>query len=69
MYIMRKKNNISDENQGVFKAFSRLTCNLAFPQNIDREFPKDLRLIKKLNGEDINKDMINIGFGTNVELR
>ena len=53
---MRKNNNISDENQGVFKAFSRLTCNLAFPQNIDREFPKDLRLIKKLNGEDINNN-------------
>jgi hypothetical protein len=56
--VMKKKNknNINIENQGVFKAFSRLTCNLAFPENIDRQFPKDLRLIKKLNGEDINNN-------------
>jgi len=44
------------EISSVYRAFSRLVCNFAFPDEIEREFPKDIRTLKKkemaLNEED-----------------
>ena len=43
----------------VYRAFSRLVCNFAFPNEIPREFPQDIRLLKKkeiaLNEDDNSK--------------
>jgi hypothetical protein len=44
------------EISSVYRAFSRLVCNFAFPDEIQREFPQDIRTLKKkemaLNEED-----------------
>jgi hypothetical protein len=44
------------EISSVYRAFSRLVCNFAFPDEIQREFPQEIRTLKKkemaLNEED-----------------
>jgi len=44
------------EISSVYRAFSRLVCNFAFPEEIPREFPQDIRKLKKkeiaINEED-----------------
>jgi len=44
------------EVSSVYRAFSRLVCNFAFPEEIPREFPQDVRTLKKkemaMNEED-----------------
>jgi len=46
------------EISSVYRAFSRLVCNFAFPDEIPREFPQDIRILKKkeltLNEDDDN---------------
>jgi hypothetical protein len=48
------------ETSSVYRAFSRLVCNFAFPDEIKREFPQDIRLLKKkelsLNDDDKDND-------------
>jgi len=50
------------DTSSVYRAFSRLVCNFAFPDEIIREFPQDIRLLKKkeisLNDEDKDDDDI-----------
>lgn len=55
----RKKkfgNKAGAEISSVYRAFSRLVCNFAFPDEIPREFPQDIRTLKKkemaLNEDD-----------------
>ena len=48
------------DTSSVYRAFSRLVCNFAFPEEIVREFPQDIRLLKKKelsqNDDDKNSD-------------
>ena len=46
------------DTSSVYRAFSRLVCNFAFPNEIPRQFPKDIRLKKKALElhEDDNSD-------------
>ena len=49
-------NKGATEISSVYRAFSRLVCNFAFPDEIPREFPQDIRTLKKkeiaMNEED-----------------
>lgn len=48
-----------DDKNSVYRAFSRMVCNFAFPENIDREYPQDIRNV--INIElGINKNDIQI---------
>lgn len=52
----QKKNknaNIFDKKSSVYRAFSRMVCNFAFPEEIKRVFPQDIR---KLIMKDMVKD-------------
>jgi len=42
-----------DDKNSVYRAFSRMVCNFAFPDNIDRAYPQDIR------------NVINIELGIN----
>jgi len=44
-----------DEKNSVYRAFSRMVCNFAFPENIDRIYPQDIR------------NVINVELGINNE--
>jgi len=59
----RKKkfaNKGNADTSSVYRAFSRLVCNFAFPEEIVREFPQDIRVLKKkelsLNDDDKKED-------------
>lgn len=39
--------NVLDEKNSVYRAFSRMVCNFAFPEEINRVFPQDIRSIMK----------------------
>jgi hypothetical protein len=46
-----------EDKNSVYRAFSRMVCNFAFPDNIDRVYPQDIRNV--INVElGINKDAI-----------
>ena len=48
----RGKNAFEDKNS-VYRAFSRMVCNFAFPEDINRPFPQDIRsLMKKELGKE-----------------
>jgi hypothetical protein len=51
-----KATNVLDDKTSVYRAFSRMVCNFAFPENIKREFPQDIRNMMKneMNMEDID---------------
>ena len=43
-----QKKGVLDEKNSVYRAFSRMVCNFAFPNEIKRTFPQDIRkLLKK----------------------
>ena len=42
-----KKGNAKDDIGSVYRAFSRMVCNFAFPDEINRIFPQDVRMIMK----------------------
>ena len=49
------KGGVFDDKSSVYRAFSRMVCNFAFPENIDRLYPNDIkRAIKKEIDEDDN---------------
>ena len=48
-----KKGNANDDLGSVYRAFSRMICNFAFPDEINRVFPNDVRLVMK-------KELVNI---------
>lgn len=45
-----------DEKNSVYRAFSRMVCNFAFPDDISRNFPQDVRKMMKIQeGQDTEK--------------
>lgn len=52
-----KKGNANDDFGSVYRAFSRMVCNFAFPDEVNRVFPQDVRLLmKKELKELVNED-------------
>lgn len=41
------RGKVGDEKSSVYRAFSRMVCNFAFPEEINRVFPQDVRNILK----------------------
>jgi len=52
-----RKSGILADKVSVYRAFSRMVCNFAFPENINREFPQDIRNMMKKQ-IDIDDDEI-----------
>jgi len=51
------KGGMFDDKSSVYRAFSRMVCNFAFPENIERVYPNDIkRAIKKEIDEDITSN-------------
>ena len=51
------KGGVFDDKSSVYRAFSRMVCNFAFPEDIDRVYPNDIkRAIKKEIDEDDNSN-------------
>ena len=48
-----KKGNANDDFGSVYRAFSRMICNFAFPDEVNRVFPQDVKLLMK-------KELVNI---------
>ena len=48
-----KKGNAKDDIGSVYRAFSRMVCNFAFPDEINRIFPQDVRMLMK-------KEIVNV---------
>lgn len=44
------------EKSSVYRAFSRMICNFAFPENIKRVFPQDVRRLHKLMNKQLDAD-------------
>jgi len=44
-----------DDKNSVYRAFSRMVCNFAFPENIERAYPQDIRNVIKVE-LGINKE-------------
>ena len=51
-----KKGNTNDDLGSVYRAFSRMICNFAFPDEINRIFPQDLRMLMKKELVNANSD-------------
>ena len=52
-----KKRNANDDFGSVYRAFSRMVCNFAFPDEVNRVFPQDVKLLmKKELKEAVNVD-------------
>ncbi|NBV43295.1 hypothetical protein EBR96_11100, partial [bacterium] len=49
----RQNNDVMSDKSSVYRAFSRMVCNFAFPEEIKRMFPQD---IKKMLKKDIKDD-------------
>lgn len=51
----KTKGGLFDDKSSVYRAFSRMVCNFAFPENIKRLYPNDIkRLLKtEIDAEDI----------------
>ena len=62
-----RKSGIFQDKVSVYRAFSRMVCNFAFPENINREFPQDIRNMMKKQ-IDINEEDENDVQNTNKEL-
>lgn len=41
------RGGLFDDKSSVYRAFSRMVCNFAFPENIKRVFPQDIRKLMK----------------------
>jgi superfamily II DNA or RNA helicase len=58
--LFKGKGGGSDDIGSVYRAFSRMVCNFAFPDEINRIFPNDVRvLMKKELKEMVNVDSDN----------
>jgi superfamily II DNA or RNA helicase len=51
-----KKGGANDDFGSVYRAFSRMICNFAFPDEINRIFPQDIRLIMKKEVANVDSD-------------
>ena len=60
------------DTSSVYRAFSRLVCNFAFPEEIIREFPQDIRILKKkelsLNDDDKKNDENSTNEANEVDI-
>ena len=53
-----KRGGLFDDKGSVYRAFSRMVCNFAFPEGIERLYPNDVRkAIKKEIDEDTNSNV------------
>jgi superfamily II DNA or RNA helicase len=50
------KRNANDDFGSVYRAFSRMVCNFAFPDQINRIFPQDVRLLMKKELVNVDED-------------
>jgi len=51
------KGGMFDDKSSVYRAFSRMVCNFAFPEEIERMYPNDIKkAIKKEIDEDMNSN-------------
>ena len=50
------KRNANDDFGSVYRAFSRMVCNFAFPDEINRIFPQDVRLLMKKELVNVDED-------------
>jgi len=51
------KGGVFDDKSSVYRAFSRMVCNFAFPEEIERVYPNDIKkAIKKEIDEDANSN-------------
>jgi hypothetical protein len=50
------KKNANDDFGSVYRAFSRMVCNFAFPDEINRIFPQDVRLLMKKELVNVDED-------------
>lgn len=50
------RGGLFDEKSSVYRAFSRMVCNFAFPENIKRVFPQDIRKMMKKELDVIDSD-------------
>jgi hypothetical protein len=53
------KRNANDDFGSVYRAFSRMVCNFAFPDQINRIFPQDIRLLMKKELVSVDDDKSN----------
>jgi len=53
------KRNANDDFGSVYRAFSRMVCNFAFPDQINRIFPQDVRLLMKKELVNVDEDKSN----------
>jgi hypothetical protein len=56
--LFKNRGGSGDELGSVYRAFSRMVCNFAFPDEINRIFPNDVRVLmkKELKGADDAKN-------------
>jgi len=59
-----KNRGVLDDKNSVYRAFSRMVCNFAFPTEIKRKFPQDIRKILKkeidIHEEEIEEEKVDI---------
>ena len=53
------KRNANDDFGSVYRAFSRMVCNFAFPDQINRIFPQEVRLLMKKELVNVDEDKSN----------
>jgi SNF2-related domain/Helicase conserved C-terminal domain len=51
-----KKGGAKDDIGSVYRAFSRMVCNFAFPDEINRIFPQDVRMLMKKEIVNVDSD-------------
>jgi len=54
------KRNANDDFGSVYRAFSRMVCNFAFPDEINRIFPQDVRLLMKKELVIVDEDKSSV---------
>ena len=54
------KKGVLDEKSSVYRAFSRMVCNFAFPSEIKRVFPQDIKKILKKEMDVTEEDIIDV---------
>jgi hypothetical protein len=50
------KRGLLDSESSVYRAYSRMACNFAFPKEIDRVFPSDIRMVMKREVQIVDED-------------
>ena len=53
------RKNDMDEKSSVYRAYSRMVCNFAFPENLERVYPSDIKNILRKELDIVAEDNIN----------